>query len=128
MGFKPVYLGDEAVVVPEVLARGRPIRKVRRVASRAWRRPGTGRDVLEVRDVDPALAGVARRLGGWRGRWPERGFTMAMDRLFAYPEALVAVAERADGHVGGFIHVVPVPATGGLSLASMRRREEVPTA
>jgi lysyl-tRNA synthetase class 2 len=51
---------------------------------------------------------------------------MAMDRLFAYPEALIAVAERADGHVGGFIHLVPVPATGGLSLASMRRCEEVP--
>jgi lysyl-tRNA synthetase class 2 len=28
--------------------------------------------------------------------------------------------------VGGFIHLVPIPATGGVSLASMRRRQATP--
>jgi lysyl-tRNA synthetase, class II len=127
LGFKAIYLGDEAVVVPrEFSLEGRPIRKVRQSVTRL-ERAGYRTRVLEVRDVDERLAAELRAVSAeWRGRWPERGFTMAMDGLFAYPEALVAVAEHEDGHVGGFIHLVPVPGTGGLSLASMRRRRSVP--
>jgi lysyl-tRNA synthetase class 2 len=127
LGLKSVYLGDEAVVIPDDFSlEGRAIRKVRQSVSRL-ERAGYRARVLAVRDVDPALADQLVAVSAeWRGRWPERGFTMAMDRLFAYPEALVAVAERADGYVGGFIHLVPVPATGGLSLASMRRRDADP--
>jgi len=61
----------------------------------------------------------------WRGNWPERGFTMAMDSLFT-PEGVLAIAEREDGSVGGFIQLVPVPASGGYSLATMRRRRATP--
>lgn len=127
MGLKPVYLGDEAVVVPsEFSLEGRPIRKVRQSVTRL-EREGYRARVLLVRDIDPWLADELRTVSAeWRGRWPERGFTMAMDGLFAYPEALVAVAEHEDGRVGGFLHLVPIPATGGLSLASMRRRDAVP--
>ena len=127
MGLKPVYLGDEAVVVPRDFSlEGRPIRKVRQSVTRL-EREGYRARVLEVPDIKPKLADELRAVSEeWRGRWPERGFTMAMDCLFAHPEALVAVAEREDGHVGGFIQLVPVPATGGLSLASMRRRDAEP--
>jgi lysylphosphatidylglycerol synthetase-like protein (DUF2156 family) len=127
LGLKPIYLGDEAVVVPrEFSLEGRPIRKVRQSVTRL-ERAGYRTRVLEVGDIDERLAAELLAVSAeWRGRWPERGFTMAMDRLFAYPEALVAVAEHEDGHVGGFIHLVPVPATGGVSLASMRRRRSVP--
>jgi lysyl-tRNA synthetase class 2 len=127
MGLKPIYLGDEAVVVPRDFSlEGRPIRKVRQSVTRL-EREGYRARVVEVRDIKPRLADELRAVSAeWRGRWPERGFTMAMDCLFAHPEALVAVAEREDGHVGGFIHLVPVPATGGLSLASMRRRAGEP--
>ena len=123
MGLKPIYLGDEAVVVPRDFSlEGRPIRKVRQSVTRL-EREGYRARVVEVRDIKSGLADDLRAVSEeWRGRWPERGFTMAMDCLFAHPEALIAVAEREDGHVGGFIHLVPVPATGGLSLASMRRR------
>jgi lysyl-tRNA synthetase class 2 len=83
--------------------------------------------VLRVREIDERLAAELCAVSAeWLGRWPERGFTMAMDGLFAYPETLVAVAEHEDGHLGGFIHLVPIPATGGLSLASMRRLRTVP--
>jgi lysyl-tRNA synthetase class 2 len=127
MGLKPIYLGDEAVVVPRDFSlEGRPIRKVRQSVTRL-EREGYRARVVEVRDIKPRLVDELRVVSEeWRGRWPERGFTMAMDCLFAHPEALVAVAEREDGHVGGFIHLVPVPATGGLSLASMRRRDGEP--
>jgi lysyl-tRNA synthetase, class II len=127
MGLKPVYLGDEAVVVPsEFSLEGRAIRKVRQSVTRL-ERAGYRTRVLNVRDVDERLANQLRAVSlEWRGRWPERGFTMAMDCLFKHPEAFVAVAEHEDGEVGGFIHLVPIPATGGVSLASMRRRQATP--
>jgi lysyl-tRNA synthetase class 2 len=126
LGLRSVYLGDEAVVVPERFSLdGRPIRKVRQSVSRL-ERAGYRMRVLSVAEVDDALAADLRAVSGeWRGRWPERGFTMAMDCLFA-PETLIAVAEGEDGQVGGFVHLVPVPGTGGYSLASMRRRREIP--
>ena len=126
MGLKPLYLGDEAVVVPrEFSLEGRPIRKVRQSVTRL-EREGYRTRILTVADVDDELAEELLAVSAeWRGRWPERGFTMAMDGIFCHPESLVAVAER-DGKVGGFIHLVPVPATGGISLASMRRRQDVP--
>ena len=51
---------------------------------------------------------------------------MAMDALFRYPESVILVAEDADGRVGGFLQLVPAPATNGYSLASMRRRLDTP--
>ena len=62
----------------------------------------------------------------WRGNWPERGFTMAMDALFAYPDTVLAIATGPDGRIGGFLQLVPSPACGGYSLASMRRRRDTP--
>jgi lysyl-tRNA synthetase class 2 len=126
MGLKPVYLGDEAVVVPRDFSlEGRPIRKVRQSVTRL-EREGYRTRIVQVADVDEALAAELLAVSAeWRGRSPERGFTMTMDGIFCYPESLVAVAER-DGKVGGFLHLVPVPATGGLSLASMRRRQQMP--
>jgi lysyl-tRNA synthetase class 2 len=51
---------------------------------------------------------------------------MAMDALFAYPDTLVAIAFGPDDRVGGFVQLVPAPACGSYSLASMRRRRDVP--
>ena len=48
---------------------------------------------------------------------------MAMDALFRYPDTVLAVAVGPDGSVGGFLQLVPSPASEGYSLASMRRRE-----
>jgi lysyl-tRNA synthetase class 2 len=62
----------------------------------------------------------------WRGGRPERGFTMAMDALFRYPDTVLAVAAGPDGRVGGFLQLVPSPASEGYSLASMRRRRHTP--
>ena len=51
---------------------------------------------------------------------------MAMDALFLYPDTVLAVAIAPDGAVGGFLQLVPSPASEGYSLASMRRRRETP--
>ena len=126
-GLRSIYLGDEAVVCPaEFSLEGRAIRKVRQSVHRIHR---AGYRVRFVRpaEVTPELrAGLERVSHEWRGRWPERGFTMAMDALFAHEAGMLAVAEGADGQVGGFLQLVPSPASGGYSLAAMRRGKDTP--
>ena len=127
LGFKSIYLGDEAFVRPDGFSLdGRPIRKVRQSVTRL-ERAGYRVRVLRPDDVDAELREELRAVSAeWRGRWPERGFTMAMDGLFGYPDTLLAVACSPDGGVGGFLQLVPSPACSGYSLASMRRRRETP--
>jgi len=122
-----VYVGDEAVVRPaEFSLEGRPIRKVRQSVSRLTK-AGYSVRALPVRDVDADVrCEIARVSAEWRGRWPERGFTMAMDALWDYPESVLVLAEDAAGRIGGFLHLVPSPACGGWSLATMRRRRDTP--
>jgi len=126
-GFHAVYLGDEAVVRPaEFSLEGRPIRKVRQSANRL-RKAGYSVRVVRVDEVDAELRReIAAVSAEWRGRWPERGFTMAMDALWDYPESVLVLAVSPEERVGGFLHLVPSPACGGWSLATMRRRRETP--
>jgi lysyl-tRNA synthetase, class II len=126
-GFHTIYLGDEAVVRPEEFSlEGRPIRKVRQSVSRL-RKAGYSVHILRVDEVDADLRReIAAVSAEWRGRWPERGFTMAMDALWDYPESILVLAENPDGAVGGFLHLVPSPACDGWSLATMRRRRDTP--
>jgi lysyl-tRNA synthetase class 2 len=127
LGFKSMYLGDEAFVEPAHFSlEGRPIRKVRQSVSRL-EKAGYRFEVLRPDEIGDELRDELRAVSAeWRGRWPERGFTMAMDALFEYPDALVAFATGPDGRIGGFLQLVPSPACGGYSLASMRRRRDVP--
>jgi lysyl-tRNA synthetase class 2 len=127
LGFKSIYLGDEAFVQPAVFSlEGRPIRKVRQSVTRLDK-AGYRVEILSPDGVEPELRDQLRAVSEeWRGRWPERGFTMAMDGLFAYPDTLLAIALGPDGRVGGFLQLVPAPACGDYSLASMRRRKDTP--
>ena len=127
LGFKSIYLGDEAFVHPERFSiEGRPIRKVRQSVTRLAK-AGYRVRLVAPADVEPEVRAELRAVSEeWRGRWPERGFTMAMDALFAYPDTMLAIATGPDGRVGGFLQLVPAPACGGYSLASMRRRHETP--
>ena len=127
LGFKTMYLGDEAVIKPsEFSLQGRAIRKVRQSVSRLEK---TGYEVriLSTADADELLKAELRAVSEeWRGNWPERGFTMAMDALFLYPDTVLAVAIAPDKSVGGFLQLVPSPASEGYSLSSMRRRKDTP--
>src|SRR5262249_26451998 len=84
-------------------------------------------EVLRPDEIGDDLRAELREVSAeWRGSWPERGFTMAMDALVAYPDALVAVAGCRDGAGGGLLQPVPSRASAGYSLASMRRRRDTP--
>jgi lysyl-tRNA synthetase, class II len=127
LGLRSFYIGDEAVVRPESFSlEGRAIRKVRQSVTRLHKSGYTAR-VLRPDEVDPELRYQIEEVStAWRCGTRERGFSMAMDALFRYPDSRIVVAEDADGRVGGFIQLVPVPATNGYSLASMRRRLDTP--
>src|SRR5205814_9802575 len=126
LGFSAFYLGDEAVVRPEEFSlEGRHMRKVRQSVHRL-ERAGYSIRIVPASAIDGRLrAQLLEVSAAWRGRWPERGFTMTMDVLFEHPEARIAYAE-AGGRIGGFVHLVPSPASGGYSLSAMRRRPETP--
>jgi lysyl-tRNA synthetase class 2 len=127
LGFKSIYLGDEAFVNPERFSLdGRPIRKVRQSVTRLAK-AGYRVELSTPDEIEPELRDELLSVSEeWRGNWPERGFTMAMDALFAYPDTVLAIATGPDGRVGGFLQLVPAPACGGYSLASMRRRRDTP--
>ncbi len=125
VGLKAWYIGDEAIVRPASFSlEGRAIRKVRQSVSRI-EKSYTER-IVDVADTTAAQRAEIEEVSvEWRGRAPERGFSMAMDTLFACPGSVVAFAEDSAGRIGGFIHLVPSPASGGYSLSTMRRRDDV---
>jgi lysyl-tRNA synthetase class 2 len=126
LGMRAIKLGDEAVVhPPEFSLEGRPIRKVRQSVSRLTK-AGFRLRMVPVADIDPSLRSRLDAVSAeWRGNQPERGFSMAMDELYA-PHTLLAIAEDEHGELGGFLHLVPSPASAGYSLSTMRRRPATP--
>jgi lysyl-tRNA synthetase class 2 len=127
VGFHAMKVGQEAVVrTADFSLEGRPIRKVRQSVSRL-RRAGYTASVLGEADLTPSLRAELRQVSEeWRGSWPERGFSMAMDELFGDAGTLFVIARDAKGRVGGFLHLVPSPASGGYSLSAMRRLRATP--
>ncbi|HKD93111.1 MAG TPA: phosphatidylglycerol lysyltransferase domain-containing protein [Gaiellaceae bacterium] len=126
LGLKPVSIGEEAVLRPgEFSLEGRAIRKVRQSVSRL-RKAGYSFRIVPADDVQPPLESELEDVSAsWRRGEPERGFSMAIDDLYI-PGTVLAVAEDAEGSVGGFLHLVPSPAGGGWSLSAMRRRPGAP--
>ena len=124
-GMRSVAIGDEAVLRPATFSlEGRSVRKVRQSVTRL-RRAGYDVHVLAPSELPPALRGDVDRVSReWRGRSAERGFSMAMDDLYAHDRARFAVAVDADGRARGFLHLVP--SGSGYSLSTMRRGVDTP--
>jgi lysyl-tRNA synthetase class 2 len=126
LGFKSAYLGDEAIVKPcEFNLEGRRIRKVRQSVARL-ERLGYRVRVVDAEAVDGATRAELERVSrAWLCGACERGFAMAHDMLFV-PGATIAYAEDAAHRVGGFVQLVPAPASGGWSLSASRRDPGAP--
>jgi lysyl-tRNA synthetase, class II len=125
LGMRSITMGDEAVLIPSQFSlEGRSIRKVRQSVSRLTKAGYSFRVVPAdgVGELRPQIDAVSDE---WRGENVERGFSMAMDDLYA-SGTMLAVAEDAEGVVGGFLHLAPSPAHGGWSLSTMRRRRDTP--
>lgn len=128
-GLHTVYLGDEAVVdVRGFDLSGRRWKSIRQSSGRvartyefAW---------MAETEAEPALIDelneISRR---WRGKAPERGFTMTLARDIegTNPEFRLCIAMGHDGRPGGFLRVVPVHGDRpGYTLDLMRRDPDTP--
>lgn len=130
LGLRPFYLGDEAILDPRTFSLGgRWIRKVRQSGHRLAR-SGYTIDYVSDADMDPDLRDALDAVtASWRGRAPERGFTMSMDRSPSPqdPDALTVVARDPEGRAQGYLHLVPCYGSErGFSLDQMRRRPDTP--
>ncbi len=128
-GMKTLYIGDEAIVDTAAFSlEGRAIRKVRQSVHRL-ENAGYTVEAISSGDATPALLDeldvVSTR---WRKGAPERGFSMALDSLRAHdrPETLLVITRAPDGHVAGFLHLVPSFGPAAMSLERMRRLPDEP--
>ena len=128
-GLHSLYHGDEAVVDVESFSlEGRAIRKVRQSVHRL-EHAGYRARALRPSEFDTALRAELEAVStAWRGREPERGFVMALDRLFRLGDrdALFVVGFDPEGRVAGFLHFALSPAGRALSLSSMPRLRDSP--
>ena len=125
-GMRAIAIGNEAVLRPESFSlEGRSIRKVRQSVSRLTK-AGYAFRIVAAEDVDDGMRGELEAVSAvWRGNQVERGFSMAMDDLYA-EGTMFSIAVSPEGGVGGFMHMAPAPAGGGWSLSTMRRRPTTP--
>jgi lysyl-tRNA synthetase class 2 len=129
IGLRTIYIGDEAVVHPAGFSlEGRPIRKVRQSVSRLHKAGHRAR-VLRARDLTLEQRREIERISrSWLRGQPERGFSMALDDMHApdHGDAVFALGYDSAGRLVGFVHFVPAPASGDLSLSAMRRLHQTP--
>lgn len=119
-GMRAMPIGDEAVLRPATFSlEGRAVRKVRQSVTRL-RKVGYTVSVLAPSELTTRQRDDIERVSReWRGRSVERGFSMAMDDLYAHESARFVLAAAPDGRVGAFLHLVP--SGSGYSLSAMRR-------
>jgi lysyl-tRNA synthetase, class II len=129
VGLRTIYIGDEAVVQPARFSlEGRPIRKVRQSVTRLTRAGHTAR-IVRARELTLEQRREIERVSrSWLRGQPERGFSMALDDMHApdHGDAVFALGYDRDRRLAGFVHFVPAPASGDLSLSAMRRLHNTP--
>ncbi len=130
-GFTSVYLGDEAVIDCRRFTLEGPGRKGLRAAVRRVGRTHRFRLLAEA-DAPPALVDRLNAISArWRGKNPERGFTMSLSQdvrgAGADPQFLLCVALDGDGVPGGFLRLVPAYGPSfGYTLDLMRHDPGAP--
>jgi len=128
-GLHTFYLGDEAVVeCTDFSLKGKKWKSVRQSAARV-ERTFTYSYMAET-DASPELIDDLNALSAkWRGKAPERGFTMSLSRDVdgSNPEFRLCVALDEYGKPGGFLRIVPVYGDEpGFTLDLMRRDPDTP--
>jgi len=128
-GLHTVYLGDEAVVdVRGFSLAGKKWKSVRQSSGRIERtyrylwiaETDVSAEMLEM------LNDISRR---WRGKKPERGFTMTLSQDIegTNPDFRLCIALDEEARPGGFLRVVPIYGPNpGYTLDIMRRDTDTP--
>jgi lysyl-tRNA synthetase class 2 len=127
-GMRRVYLGDEAVLDLERFDIETPERKGAREGWNRGIREGLTATLTRSGDLGSAPVSELRELSEhWLGDADERGFSMALSRLFDPRDAgtWFLVARDKTDRVVGFIHLVPW-SSDGAGVDAMRRDREAP--
>ncbi len=128
-GLRSLYLGDEAIIHCDRFDLDAPGLKGVRQAARRVGRDYTFRLMSEASAPPELVAELNRISERWRGKAPERGFTMSLsqDLTGENPEFLICVAVDQHGQPGGFLRIVPAYGSDfGYTLDLMRRRPDAP--
>ncbi len=127
LGFHGVYLGDEAIIHCDTFTlQGGEMRAARHAVKRIARTHSFTlmREVDSTESQREKLNAIRER---WRGKAPERGFTMELGRGVEghQPDFLLAIASDASGEPVGFLRLVPCyGADPGYSLDLMQRNPD----
>ncbi len=128
-GLRSFYLGDEAVI--DCLAfklEGKKNKSMRQSVQRVARTHHLA--MMKESEASPELVGQLNAISDkWRGKAPERGFTMALSQAVRgeNPEYLLCVAFDEQGVPGGFLRIVPIFGDDpGFTLDMMRRDPDSP--
>ncbi len=128
-GMHHFYLGDEAIIRCDSFNIDAPAAKSVRQAAHRVARDYQFRLVSEA-SAPPELVEQLNAISArWRGKNPERGFTMALsqDVKGENPEFLLCVAVDKHGKPGGFLRVVPAYGRDfGYTLDLMRHDPDAP--
>ncbi len=127
-GMRRIYLGDEAILYLATFDIETPGRKRAREGWRRGQREGMTAALTRSGDLSAAETDELKALSErWLGETKERGFSMALSRLFDPRDAdtWFLVARDHEGHASGFIHLVPW-AADGAGVDAMRRDREAP--
>jgi lysyl-tRNA synthetase class 2 len=130
-GFTSFYLGDEAILDCARFTLDAPGRKSLRAAVRRVGRTHRFQLIAES-NAPPRLVEQLNAISAkWRGKTPERGFTMSLSQdvtgAGANPEFLLCVALDEQGVPGGFLRVVPAYGPSfGYTLDLMRHDPDAP--
>ncbi len=128
-GFTSVYLGDEAIIrCDSFTLEGAAMKQARAAVKRV------GRDhhfrLVRATDASPALRAQLNEMRErWRGKAPERGFTMELGCGVKGedPDFLLALALDHDERPVGFLRLVPCYGDDpGSSLDLMQREPDAP--
>ena len=128
-GLRTFYLGEEAVIDCRAFTlEGKRNKSMRQSVHRVAR---TYRfEMLTESEAGPELVAQLNALSRrWRGKAPERGFTMALSQAVAgvNPDYQLCVAFDEDGVPGGFLRLVPLfGGEAGMTLDMMRRDPATP--
>ncbi len=130
-GFNAFYLGDEAVIDCRSFSLEGGARKSLRSAVRRVGRTYRFQMIAESQASPKLVAQLNAISARWRGKNPERGFTMSLSQDIvgagANPEFLLCIATAEDGTPGGFLRVVPAYGPSfGYTLDLMRHDPNAP--
>jgi lysyl-tRNA synthetase class 2 len=122
-GFIGVYLGDEAIIrCDSFTLEGSALKSVRGAVRRVGRAHAFR--LMRESDASPKLCSDLNAIRErWRGKAPERGFTMELGQKVRgdQPDILLAIALNADEVPVGFLRLVPCyGADPGYSLDLMQ--------